>query len=109
MGAWYLLELVSPLATPPISLSNALFIIHNTHTAIIISEHVEENPKIHTQQPIVSCLVDPERFDADPDPTFQADADPDPAPDTNPFTMVIHFFSSNLQLLFPKSSKTCHV
>ena len=79
------------------------------HTAIIISEHVEENPKIHTQQPIVSCLVDPERFDADPDPTFQADADPDPAPDTNPFTMVIHFFSSNLQLLFPKSSKTCHV
>ena len=25
-------------------------------------------------------VVDPERFDADPDPTFQADADPDPNP-----------------------------
>ena len=23
-------------------------------------------------------MADPERFDADPDPTFQADADPDP-------------------------------
>ena len=29
-------------------------------------------------------MADPERFDADPDPTFQADADPDP----NPFTRV---------------------
>ena len=28
-----------------------------------------------------SNVADPERFDADPDPTFQADADPDPAPD----------------------------
>ena len=56
-------------------------------------------------------MADPERFDADPDSTFQADADPnpDPAPDPNPFTRVRHFFSSNLQLLFPKSSKTCHV
>ena len=56
-------------------------------------------------------MVDPERFDANPDPTFQADADPDPAsdPDPNPFTRVRNFFSSNLQLLFPKSSKTCHV
>ena len=50
-------------------------------------------------------MADTERFDADPDPTVQADADPDP----NPFTRVRHFFSSNLQLLFPKSSKTCHV
>ena len=57
--------------------------------------------------------ADPERFDADPDPTFQADADPDPAPDAdpnpNPFTRVSIFSSSNLQLLFPKSFKTCHV
>ena len=29
-------------------------------------------------------MADPERFDADPDPTFQADTDPDP----NPFTRV---------------------
>ena len=58
-------------------------------------------------------MTDPERFDADPDPTFQADADPDPAPDAdpnpNPFTRVSIFSSSNLQLLFPKSFKTCHV
>ena len=32
-------------------------------------------------------MADPERFDADPDPTFQADADPDP----NPFTRVRNF------------------
>ena len=31
-------------------------------------------------------VADPERFDADPDPTFQADADP------NPFTMVRNLF-----------------
>ena len=43
------------------------------------------------------------RFDADPDPTFQADANPDPDP--NPFTRVKKMF---LQLLFPKSPKTCH-
>ena len=49
-------------------------------------------------------MADPERFDADQDPTFQADADPD----LNPFTRVKMFSSSNLQLLFPKSSKTCH-
>ena len=53
-------------------------------------------------------MADPECFDADPDPTFQADADP--YPDPNLFTRVRNnFFSSNLQLLFPKSSKTCHV
>ena len=49
-------------------------------------------------------MADPERFDADPDPTFQADADPDP----NPFTRVKNKISSNLQLLFPKFPKTCH-
>ena len=27
-----------------------------------------------------SSVADPERFGADPDPTFQADADPDPDP-----------------------------
>ena len=52
---------------------------------------------------VASSVADPERFNADPDPTFQADAAPDPDP--NPFTRVINFFSSNLQLLFPKSSK----
>ena len=49
-------------------------------------------------------MADRERIDADPDLAFQADADTDP----NPFTRV-NFVSSNLQLLFPKSSKTCHV
>ena len=33
-------------------------------------------------------MADPERFDADQDPTFQADADPD----LNPFTRVRNFF-----------------
>ena len=33
-------------------------------------------------------VADPERFDADPDPTFKADADPDP----NPFTRVKNVF-----------------
>ena len=56
-------------------------------------------------------MADPERIDADPDPTFQADADLAPDPDPNPVTRMRNFFSSNLQLkvLFPKSSKTCHV
>ena len=35
---------------------------------------------------VFSSVADPERFDADLDPTFQADADPDAAPDTNFFT-----------------------
>ena len=54
-------------------------------------------------------MADPERFDADldPDPTFQADADPDP--DLHPFTRMRNCFSSNLLLLFSKSSKTCNV
>ena len=34
-----------------------------------------------------NSVADPEGFDADPDPTFQADADPDP----NPFTRVRNF------------------
>ena len=38
----------------------------------------------------LSSVADPERFDADADPTFQADADPDPDP--NPFTRVRNFF-----------------
>ena len=41
-----------------------------------------------------SSVADPERFDANPDPTFQADPDPDPDP--NPFTRVRNFFYSNL-------------
>ena len=35
-------------------------------------------------------MADPEHFDADPDPTFQADADP--APDPNPYTRVRNIF-----------------
>ena len=37
-------------------------------------------------------MADPERFDADPDPTFQADADPDPDLDPNTFTRVKFFY-----------------
>ena len=36
------------------------------------------------QTSVADRVADPERFDADPDPTFKADADPDP----NPFTRV---------------------
>ena len=39
----------------------------------------------------MSSVADPECFDADLDPTFQADADPDP-PDPNPFTRVRNLF-----------------
>ena len=53
-------------------------------------------------------MADLEHFDADPDPNIQADADSDTAPDPNPFTRERNFVSSNLKLLFPKSSKTCH-
>ena len=28
---------------------------------------------------LTCCVADPERFDADPDPTFHVDADPDPS------------------------------
>ena len=47
----------------------------------------------HFVMSFVTCLhsnsvADPERFDADPDPTFQADADLDP----NPFTRVKKMF-----------------
>ena len=55
----------------------------------------------------ISSVADPERFDADPDPTFQADADQALDPDPNPFTRVNIFFA-NLQLYFSKSPKTCH-
>ena len=42
----------------------------------------------------IGSVADPERFDADPDPTFQTDTDPDldPDPDRNPFTRVRNFF-----------------
>ena len=65
-------------------------------------------PHFPAPQRVWGSVADLERFDADPDqdPFFQADADPDPDP--NPFTRVRNFFS-NLHLLFPKSSKTCHV
>ena len=37
---------------------------------------------INNGNPILnSSVADPERFDADPYPTFHADADPDAAPD----------------------------
>ena len=56
-------------------------------------------------------MADPERFYADPDPTFQADADPDLAPAPDPkifvarerkkmfFQIFIFFFSIILQNL----------
>ena len=58
---------------------------------------------VTVERALLSSVADPERFDADPDPTLQADADP------NPFTRVREIFFFNLHLLFPKSSKTCHV
>ena len=54
--------------------------------------------KLYSNCALQTSVADPERFDADPDPTFQADADPDP----NPFTRVKIFF-------LPKSSKSCHM
>ena len=43
--------------------------------------------------PVKSSVADPERFDADTDPTFKADADP---ADPNPFTRVNkNFFKSS--------------
>ena len=56
----------------------------------------------HSKNVVLGSVADQERFDADPDPTFQADADP------NPIIRVQKKFSSNLPLLFPKSSKTWH-
>ena len=40
---------------------------------------------------LYSSVADPKRFDADPDPTFQADANPDP----NLFSQGEEFFSSS--------------
>ena len=47
-------------------------------------------------------MADPERFEADPDPTFQADADPDP----NPYTRVrlFFFFKTIVSKVFQKLS-----
>ena len=46
-------------------------------------------------------MANPERFDADPDPTFQGDADPD----QNPFTGVKkNFFKSSI-IVFKVSQK----
>ena len=39
---------------------------------------------------LLPSVADPERFDADPDPTFQTDADPDP----KYFLLGKEFFSS---------------
>ena len=52
-------------------------------------------------------MADPERFDADPDPTFHADADPDPDPDPdpNPFSRVRHFFLQIFNYCFQSLSK----
>ena len=46
-------------------------------------------------------MADPEHFDADPDPTFQADTDPDP----NPFTRVRKVFLQIFKLLFQSLPK----
>ena len=57
----------------------------------------------HFVMSFVTCLhsnsvADPERFDADPDPTFQADADLDP----NPFSRVRNFFFNYCFQSLPK-------
>ena len=44
-------------------------------------------------------VADPERFDADPDPTFQADADPDSNPFTRMKTKFLQIFSYCCQSL----------
>ena len=60
---------------------------------------------------LLTSVADPERFDADPDPTFPADADPDPTfpadadPDPNPFTRVRNFFSQIFIYCFQSRSK----
>ena len=46
-------------------------------------------------------MADPEGFDADPDPTFQADADPDP----NPFTRVRNAFLQIINYCFQSLPK----
>ena len=55
---------------------------------------------------LLSSVADPERFDADPDPTFRADADPDPTFRARDRKTNV-FKSSNY--FFPKYYQTCHV
>ena len=48
-------------------------------------------------------MADPERFDADPDPTFQADADLDPNPNTRVkknFLQIFNYCFQSLPKLF---------
>ena len=54
-----------------------------------------------------SSVADPERFDADPDLTFQADADPDPTldPNTNPFPRVRNCFLQIFNYCFQSNPK----
>ena len=47
---------------------------------------------------VASSVADPERFNADPDPTFQADADLD----SNPFSRVRNFFFNYCFQSLPK-------
>ena len=58
---------------------------------------------------VKSSAADPERLDADPDPTFQADTDPDPAPDPNPdpnpSTRVRNFFLQIFNYCFQRLPK----
>ena len=43
-------------------------------------------------------VADPERFNADPDPTFQADADPDPNSITRVKKMFLQIFNYCFQI-----------
>ena len=47
---------------------------------------------------LTDSVADPERFNADPDPTFQADADLD----SNPFSRVRNFFFNYCFQSLPK-------
>ena len=48
-----------------------MYIIYSFYITYLISD-------MHYSATVKSSVADPERFDADPDSTFQADADPDP-------------------------------
>ena len=59
---------------------------------------------------LLSSVADPECFDADLDPTFQADADLDPdPPDPNPFTRVRNLFLQIFNYCFQSLPKLVSV
>ena len=72
---------------------------HSQRLCQHMSKQSATMPKMFQRsQGLRSSVVDPGRFDADPDPTFQADADPDPKlvqlwRKKNFFQIFIFFFS----------------